>query len=185
MVGPQVCHIGLQANTAEISSYMIWQSYWKMYKAKSSAPAQPSRAVRDVLSNIYHEGWIGWGGPTAWPPRSTPYLNPLVFYPWGHLNAAPVDNEEALHHRMPVRLSATVPASLNGCGGPWDVSRRALNLMEDILSAYYKRTLSGTTHKSNVSGHMSMWTSFLVLVCGTRAQSLSAHFSYTLYSGGW
>jgi hypothetical protein len=34
--------------------------------------------------------------------------------------AAPVDNEEALHHRMwmPVRLSATAPAFLSGCGGP-------------------------------------------------------------------
>jgi hypothetical protein len=42
-------------------------------------------AVRDALSNTCH----GTGGPTAWPPRSTPHLNP-----WGHLNAAPVDNEE-------------------------------------------------------------------------------------------
>jgi hypothetical protein len=31
------CHIGLQATTTEISSYMIWQSYWKLYQAKSSA----------------------------------------------------------------------------------------------------------------------------------------------------
>jgi hypothetical protein len=41
------------------------------------------------------------------------YLQTLVY-------AAPVDNEEALHHRMwmPVRLSETTPASLNGCGAP-------------------------------------------------------------------
>jgi hypothetical protein len=34
--------------------------------------------------------------------------------------AAPVDNEEALTIAlwMPVRLSATTPASSNGCGGP-------------------------------------------------------------------
>jgi hypothetical protein len=41
------------------------------------------------------------GGPTAWPPRS-PDLNPLDIYLWGHLKAlvyaAPVDNEETLHH---------------------------------------------------------------------------------------
>jgi hypothetical protein len=53
-----------------------------------------SRAVRDVLSNTYHDRWIGRGGHTAWPPRS-PDLNPLYFYLWGHLNtrvyAAPVD----------------------------------------------------------------------------------------------
>jgi hypothetical protein len=32
------------------------------------APAHFSRAVRDVLSNTYHDTWIGKGGPTAWPP---------------------------------------------------------------------------------------------------------------------
>jgi hypothetical protein len=49
---------------------------------------------------------------------------------------------------MPVRLSVTTPASLSGRGGPWwDVSRRALNLMEDILSTYYKCTLSAITQK--------------------------------------
>jgi hypothetical protein len=68
------------------------------------APAHFSRAVRDVLNNIYRNRWIGRGGPTAWPPRSMPDLNPLDFYLWGHVNtlvyAAPVDNEEALHHRV-------------------------------------------------------------------------------------
>jgi hypothetical protein len=41
---------------------------------------------------------------------------------------------------MPASLSATTS---NGRGGPWwDVSRRALNLMEDIWSTYYKCSLS-------------------------------------------
>jgi hypothetical protein len=53
--------------------------------------------------------------------------------------------------------------------------------MEDILSTYYKCPLSAITHKLNVSGHMSIWTVFLILLCGTRARSLSAPFSYTLY----
>jgi hypothetical protein len=48
---------------------------------------------------------------------------------------------------------------MNGCCGPWwSVSRRALNLMEDILSTYYKIILSAATHKLNVSGHMLIWT---------------------------
>jgi hypothetical protein len=42
--------------------------------------------------------------------------------------------------------------------------------------------LSAITHKLNVSGHTFTWTFFPVLVCGTRAQSLSALFTYTLYS---
>jgi hypothetical protein len=50
----------------------------------------------------YNGRWIGRGGPTAWPPRS-PDLNSLDFYLSEHLKslmyAAPVDNEEALHHR--------------------------------------------------------------------------------------
>jgi hypothetical protein len=69
----------------------------------AGAPAHFSRAVRDVLSNTYHDRWIGTGGPTAWPPRSTD-LNTLDFYLWRHLAtlvyAAPVDNEEALHNRI-------------------------------------------------------------------------------------
>jgi hypothetical protein len=44
-----------------------------------------SRAVRDVLSNAYHDRFIGRGGPIAWPRRS-PDLNPPDFYLCGHLN---------------------------------------------------------------------------------------------------
>lgn len=46
--------------------------------------------------------------------------------------------------------------------------------MVDILSTYYKCTPSAITQKLNVSGHMSICIFFLVLVCGTHAQSLSA-----------
>jgi hypothetical protein len=74
-----------------------------MWYMHDGAPAQFSRAVIDVLSNTYHDRWIGIGGPTAWSPPS-PDLNPLDFYLWGHLKtlvyAAPVDNEEALRHSI-------------------------------------------------------------------------------------
>jgi hypothetical protein len=43
-------------------------------------------------------------------------------------------------------------------------------------------SLSAITRKLNVSGHMLIWIFFLVLVCETRAQNLSAPFSYTLYT---
>jgi hypothetical protein len=72
-----------------------------MWFMRDCAPPHFSRAVRDVLNNIYHDRWIGRGGPTAWPPYSMPDLNPLDFYLCGHLRAfvyvVPVDNEEALH----------------------------------------------------------------------------------------
>jgi hypothetical protein len=157
-----------------------------MWYMHDGALAHFSCAVWDVLNNTYHDRWIGRGGPIAWPP-SSPDLNPLDFHPWGHLKilvyAAPVDNEEALTIALwvPVRISATTLASLNGWGSPWwNVSRQALNL-KDILSAYYKSTLSAITHKLNVSGLLLIWTFFLVLVCGACAQSLSTPIIYTLY----
>jgi hypothetical protein len=40
---------------------------------------------------------------------------------------------------------------------------------------------SAVTHMLNVSGHVLIWTFFLVLLCGTLAQVLSTPFNYTLY----
>jgi hypothetical protein len=83
---------------------------------------------------------------------------------------------------MLVRLSATTSASLNRWGGPWwDGSRRPLNIKEDILSTYYKYAVPTITQKLNVSGHMFIWTIFLVLVCGTRTQNVSAPSIYAEY----
>jgi hypothetical protein len=59
-----------------------------------------------------------------------------------------------------------------------------LDPLVDILNTYYKCTLSAIFHKLNTSGHMLIWTVFPVLVCGTRAQSLSALLRYTLYMRG-
>jgi hypothetical protein len=53
--------------------------------------------------------------------------------------------------------------------------------MKDILNTYYICTLYAISHKLNISGHMLIRTYFLVLECGTRTQSLSVPFSYTLY----
>jgi hypothetical protein len=146
-----------------------------------------SRAVRDVLNNTFHDRWICTAGPTAWCPHS-PDLNPLDFYLWEHLtslvHAAPVDTEETLHHRTvdACETSATAPASLNGCGGQWwDVSRCALNLMQGISSTCYKCTVSDIAYNLNISWNMLVWAVFLVFVCATGAQSLSASFRYTLY----
>jgi hypothetical protein len=158
-----------------------------MWCMHDGASAHFSRVVWDILNNTYHDRGMGRGGPTAWSSLS-PDFSPLDFHPWGHLKtlgcAALVDNVTTKRHFtialwMSVRLSATTSASLNGCDGPWwDVSRRALNLMGDILSTYYKCILSAITHKLNVSGHMLICTFFLVLVCGTRAK-ICPHLSVT------
>jgi hypothetical protein len=54
--------------------------------------------------------------------------------------------------------------------------------MENISSIQCKNMLSAVTHKLNISGQMVIWPIFLVLMCGTSAQSLSAPFSYILYT---
>jgi hypothetical protein len=51
----------------------------QMWYMHDGAPAHFSRPRRDVLSNTYHDRWIGRGGPTAWLTR-LPDLNPLDFY---------------------------------------------------------------------------------------------------------
>jgi hypothetical protein len=67
------------------------------------ALAHFSCAVRDVLANTYHDRWADRGGPTVWP-LSSPDLSPSgclsVGSPKTLVNAAPVDNEEALHNRI-------------------------------------------------------------------------------------
>jgi hypothetical protein len=63
---------------------------------------QFSCALRNVLSYTYRDGWIGRGGPTAWPSYS-PDFNPLNLKMWGHIKTfvpgARVNNEEALQHQ--------------------------------------------------------------------------------------
>jgi hypothetical protein len=49
----------------------------RMGYTHDGAPAHASPAMRGVLCNSYHGRWIGRGGPSAWPPPSTPDLNPL------------------------------------------------------------------------------------------------------------
>ena len=54
---------------------------WFMH---DGASARISQRVRDVTNHTYHNKWIDTAGPFAWPP-SSPDLNPLYFYLWGHL----------------------------------------------------------------------------------------------------
>jgi hypothetical protein len=153
------------------------------------ASALFSRAVRDVLNNAYYDRWIGRGGPTAWPPRS-PDLSPLDFYPWGTpkipVYAAPVDNEEALHHRI-VDACQTIRNYPGIFGRMRRPMMRGVDACIESHGEHFEHlllycTLSAISKTLNVSGHMLVNISFLVLACGTRAQRLSAPFSYNLYT---
>jgi hypothetical protein len=118
------CHIGSQANTAEISSHMIWQSYRKMYHWQSEHECAICMMVlRHILAvlcemfsvNTCHDRCIGRGGPIAWPPHPTPDLDPLDFYPREHrrILVLTMKRHFTIALWMPVRLSATTPTSLH------------------------------------------------------------------------
>lgn len=75
----------------------------RMYFMHDGAPAHFSLQVRQFLTNVYGERWIGRGGPIAWPPRS-PDLNSCDYYLWGYMKSivyrTPVNNLEDLEARV-------------------------------------------------------------------------------------
>lgn len=92
--------------------------------------------------------------------------------------------------RMPLELLATAPAFLDGCGDPWwEVSRRMVTIMEDVLSAYCQCTLSAITHEWNTSRRMLICARFLAPECRTRAPNLQGlsgeHCLYVYITSHW
>jgi hypothetical protein len=61
------------------------------------------RIVRQDLNQTFGEQWIERRVPVNWPARS-PDLNPLDFWPWGHLKALvysmPISDLEMLEQRV-------------------------------------------------------------------------------------
>jgi hypothetical protein len=131
------------------------------------ALAHFGHAAPDVLNNTYHDREIGRERPTAWSP-CMPDMNPMGFYLCTYLKtlvyAAPIDNEEALHHCIEdtCQTIRNYPSILCKDAVVHDVSSCALNLMEDILNTYYKCTLSAITHKLNAPRHMLICTFWYV-----------------------
>jgi hypothetical protein len=74
------------------------------------APLHFSLVARGVLNSTYCNRWIGWGGPTAWPPRS-PDSNPVDFCVWGHL--------KALVHSLVKHVETIQQGNVNGCHYRW------------------------------------------------------------------
>ena len=60
-------------------------------------------AHEGVLNECFPNGWLGRGGPFAWPPRS-PDLTPLDHYLWGHMKTlvyeTKVESRAALRDRI-------------------------------------------------------------------------------------
>ena len=98
----------------------IRQNMWFMH---DGAPAHFSLIVPDTLAGIYHDRWIGRGGPVPWPARS-PDLNPLDFYLWGHLKYWFMEQTSRLKKLFidaswkPAKPFDTIPEYLKGCDSP-------------------------------------------------------------------
>jgi hypothetical protein len=162
----------------------MWVIAERILYMHGSASAHFSRAVRDVINNTYHDQWRRRQGPVAWPPRS-PHLNPLDFYPWGHVKslvyASSVAKKEAIHRRI-VDACQTILNYL----GIFERMRRSrmrrveacLESHEDILGTYYKCTLSAVTCKLYVSGHLPIWI-FSLFRCRTSVTEMFCHLCWT------
>jgi hypothetical protein len=112
------------------------------------------------LNNASHDRWTVGDGSTAWRERLS-NLNPLDFYLWErHLLIT------QRHFTMDCECLADCPQlSLHLWMDAALASRRAWNIMEDILSICYRRIISAIIHNLIVFGHMLSWICFLVLAC--------------------
>ncbi|KAJ4445251.1 hypothetical protein ANN_07052 [Periplaneta americana] len=59
--------------------YVPCQQRLQMWFMHNGTPAHSFRNEREHLTLTFQDRWIDWGGPTAWPARSS-YLNPLDFW---------------------------------------------------------------------------------------------------------
>jgi len=68
-----------------------------------------SLIARQYLNDHFPGKWIGRNGPVAWPP-SSPYLNPIDFYLWGHVKnevySTPVTNIDKLREHIVATFDA-------------------------------------------------------------------------------
>lgn len=71
----------------EISDYLDELSlaaYRRVWYQLDGAPAHSTLAVKDRLTEMFGQRWMGRNGPRRWPPRS-PDLTPLDFFLWGFI----------------------------------------------------------------------------------------------------
>jgi hypothetical protein len=182
-------HVLSQATTAESSSYMICQSYWKMYHWQSEHECGTCmmvlRAVRDVHSSTscpldryrrthFMASMSARFESSGLSPVGTP-KNPCVCCCFWQRRGTSHCGCLSDYLQLPRHLWTDAAVHDETCR---DVH---WNPTKDILSTFHKCTLSAITDRLNVSQHILIRTVFLVLLCGTCALGLSAHFSYSLY----
>lgn len=87
-------------------SRIITAAFQRVLENRPIAPAASGGgrpAVRERLSVMLEDRWIGRLGPQAWPPRS-PDLTPLDFFLWGYVKERVFDRECSSADEMRQRL---------------------------------------------------------------------------------
>jgi hypothetical protein len=143
------------------------------------------RVVRDVLTSVTLSWPMDRYRRTHCMASTITWLESPGFLLVGTLKYPCVGNEETLHYRI-VHACQTI-CSYPGIFErmPRSMMRRALNLMEDIFSTCNKCAFTAITHKLMFRDTCWYGLFFLVLIRGTRTQSLSAAFNCTLYNTAW
>lgn len=81
---------------------------------QDGAPAHYAHIVREYLTLVFGENWIGRGGPIPWPARS-PDFTPCDFFLWGYLKSkvyrTRVNNVIELRQRI-VAAAAAIPPDM-------------------------------------------------------------------------
>ena len=82
----------------------IYQNIFnRLWLIQNGVPAHRSRAVRELLQNVFTDLIIALNHTIEWPPRS-PDLAPCDFFSWGHLKSkvyfSPPENTDDLKEKI-------------------------------------------------------------------------------------
>jgi hypothetical protein len=95
-------------------------------------------AVRDVLCYTRQDLWIDRGGPTAWPPRSTPHLNPLEFHLWRHLKLlSPLCMQLLLATKRCLSVALDACQTVSNCPGVFERMLRSVMRRVEACTEYH------------------------------------------------
>lgn len=98
-----------------LDDFVPLQDLSRMWFQHDGAPAHKSLKPRTVLSTMFGNNILGYGGHVEWPPRS-PDLSPLDFFLWGFLKGKVYETESTsqadLLNRISVACKCVTPIML-------------------------------------------------------------------------
>lgn len=98
----------------------------RVFFQQDGAPPHFAADVREYISNVFPNRWIGRRGPIEWPARS-PDLTPLDFFLWGHIKNKVYQERPRNLDDLKVRITAEMR------GIPVEVLHRVTRNFQDRL----------------------------------------------------